>query len=80
MGRTNEVDAHHRALGALRRNADGSAWRQARAVAWMLVNAAGGLADGIADGSISRRRGVTLWVRVARRAIAGLRDDDRAAR
>lgn len=53
---------------------------EARAVAWMLVNAAGGLADGIADGSISRRRGVTLWVRVAREAIAGLRDDDRPSR
>lgn len=49
---------------------------EAQAVAWMLVNAAGGLADGIADGSIDRRRGVTLWVRVARDAISSLRDVD----
>lgn len=49
---------------------------EAQAVAWMLVNAAGGLADGIADGSIERRRGVALWVRVARDAIASLRDVD----
>ncbi|MBY0278579.1 TetR/AcrR family transcriptional regulator [Candidatus Binatia bacterium] len=47
---------------------------EAQAVAWMLVNAAGGLADGIAEGSIERRRGVALWVRVARDAIASLRD------
>lgn len=48
---------------------------EAHAVAWMLVNAAGGLADGIADGSIDRRRGVAIWVRVAREAIAGLREE-----
>lgn len=53
---------------------------EARAVAWMLVNAAGGLADGIADGSIGRRHGVALWVRVAREAIAGLREHDRTGR
>ena len=49
---------------------------EAQAVAWMLVNAAGGLADGIAEGSIERRRGVALWVRVARDAITSLRDMD----
>ena len=49
---------------------------EAQAVAWMLVNAAGGLADGIADGSIARPRGVALWVRVARDAIASLRDEN----
>lgn len=53
---------------------------EARAVAWMLVNAASGLADGIADGSVDRRRGVALWVRVAREAIAGLRHEDEPGR
>lgn len=53
---------------------------EARAVAWMLVNAAGGLADGITDGSIARRRAVTLWVRIAREAIGRLREDDASER
>ena len=53
---------------------------EASAVAWMLVNAAGGLADGIADGSVDRRRGVALWVRVAREAIAGLRHGNEKGR
>ena len=53
---------------------------EASAVAWMLVNAAGGLADGIADGSVDRRRGVALWVRVAREALAGLRHQNEAGR
>jgi AcrR family transcriptional regulator len=46
---------------------------EAHAVAWMLVNAAGGLADSIADGSLDRSRGVALWVRFALHAIATLR-------
>jgi AcrR family transcriptional regulator len=51
----------------------GLAGGDAHAVAWMLVNAAGGLADSIADGSIDRARGVELWVRVALHALASLR-------
>ena len=46
---------------------------EARAVAWMLVNAAGGPAAGIADGAVDRRRGVALWVSVAREALPGRR-------
>jgi AcrR family transcriptional regulator len=53
---------------------------EASAVAWMLVNAAGGLADGIADGSVDRRRGVALWVCVAREALAGLRHQNETGR
>ncbi len=55
------------------RQQTGTSEGEAAAVAWMLITAAWGLSDTIADGTLDRRRALDLFVRIVERTLSALR-------